>query len=89
MKKITTADFLVNQIENQNLYQIDAKSLFANSYDNKIYNFFSYNTKIAEYDKITNILTITKNFYSRTTAKHKSLLKNHFKNWAKAEILEI
>lgn len=89
MKKITTADFFVNQIENQNLYQIDAKSLFANSYDNNIYNFFSYNTKIAEYDKITNILKITKNFYSRTTAKHKSLLKNHFKTWANAKILEI
>lgn len=89
MKKITTSDFLVNQIENQNLYQIDAKSLFVNSYDNKIYNIFSYNTKIAEYDKITNILTITKNFYSRTTAKHKALLKRHFKNWVNAEILEI
>ena len=89
MKKITTTEFLVNQIENQNLYQIDAKSLFANSYDNNTYNFFSYNTKIAEYDKITNILTITKKFYSRTTAKHKSLLKRHFNNLAKAEILEI
>lgn len=89
MKKITTSDFLVNQIENQNLYQIDSKSLFANSYDNKIYNLFSYNTKIGEYNKITNILTITKNFYSKTTAKHKALLKRHFKTWANAEILEI
>ena len=89
MKKITTTEFLVNQIENQNLYQIDAKSLFANSYDNNTYNFFSYNTKIAEYDEITNILTITKKFYSMTTSKHKSLLKRHFKNWANAEILEI
>ena len=89
MKKITSSDFLVSQIENQNLYQIDAKSLFANSYDNKTYNIFSYNTKIGEYNKITNILTITKKFYSRTTAKHKALLKRHFKNWANAEILEI
>ena len=89
MKKITTADFFVNQIENQNLYQIDSISLFVNIYDNKIYNFFSYNTKIGEYNKITNILTITKTFYSRTTAKHKALLKRHFKNWVNAEILEV
>lgn len=88
MKKITLTDFIVEQLKNENLYQIEQKSLYVRKIDN-VTKIYSYNTIIAEYNKITNILTITKKFYSMTTAKHKSILKKHFKNWANAEILEI
>lgn len=88
MKKITTADFIVEQLKNENLYQIEQKSLYARKIDN-ITKIYSYDTKIAEYDKITNILKITKAYYSMTTSKHKNILKKHFARFANSEILEI
>lgn len=77
MKKITTNQNIINQITKDKLYQIDSMQAYINKIDD-IYSIYSYNTKIAEYDKKTNILKLTTKKYSRTTTQQQNKIKNNF-----------
>lgn len=86
MKKLSIYQNFVAGLKSGELYQIGSKSLYVRTNDNQKFDFFSYNTKIAEFDKISNILSITKKFYSMTTSKHKTIIKRNFTD---SKILEI
>lgn len=95
MKKITTKNNILKQIETQikqnqlNYKQIDAMQLYCNKnfMNNNQIDFISYSTPIIKYDINKNILYITSKKYSRTTTKQQNKIKDNFIKYNNSKII--
>ena len=91
MKKISINQSILNQIKNNkvNSYtQVNSKNLYvSNFFANDTLKIYSYNTQIATYNNIKNILYITQKKYSITTTKQQNQIKNNFIKYCNSKIV--
>jgi hypothetical protein len=73
-KKMVTLKEIKNKYPDNLVGQIDRKQLFR-LYNRFLIIYFSYMAIIAEYDQLSGVLTINPTAFSRTTQRHKGIIK--------------
>ena len=79
-------NILIQLNERGKTYKIDSKNLYAQKIFINSINFYSYNTKVAEFFDWSNTLYITQKKYSKTTSKQLNILKNNFIKYNNSKI---